>query len=380
MALTRIGNQAITLDAAEIPNLDASKIVSGTIDNNRLNITEFDDNKIVNDISTLALRQASNENKAAYNTSSMYVDIFQDASGITNLTNTNRNVLEYISSVSSSEAYETGDRESQYTITLSGISGSDFASGDAGNWLNGEIDTGSLNAWYWNSNGSNMNGNSFTFDLGSGNSKIYTGAKLYQDRRTGDGSNPSSGNWKWQGSNDNASYTDLISSFTWDGNDGIPVGSASPNLYTSEATWSNDTAYRYIRLIGIAGGTTTTNPWQMELEFKVKTINANATGSFESNAITAPSSVNKMGAIITYENSAGVNNLNSDIVLKLSADGGSNYATATLAAMPDFSSGIKMARVNDLSVQAGTSLKYKIEFANQSATKEARIRGCSLQF
>ena len=37
MALTRIGNQAISLDAAEIPNLDASKIVSGTIDNNRLN-------------------------------------------------------------------------------------------------------------------------------------------------------------------------------------------------------------------------------------------------------------------------------------------------------------------------------------------------------
>ena len=48
--------------------------------------------------------------------------------------------------------------------------------------------------------------------------------------------------------------------------------------------------------------------------------------------------------------------------------------------MPDFTSGIKMAKVNDLSVTAGTSLKYKIEFANQSATKEARIRGCSLQF
>jgi len=49
--------------------------------------------------------------------------------------------------------------------------------------------------------------------------------------------------------------------------------------------------------------------------------------------------------------------------------------------MPDFSSGIKMARVNDLSVTAGTSLKYKIEFANQAdGSKEARIRGCSLQF
>ena len=31
--------------------------------------------------------------------------------------------------------------------------------------------------------------------------------------------------------------------------------------------------------------------------------------------------------------------------------------------MPDFASGIKMAKVNDVSVTAGTQLKYKIEFA-----------------
>jgi hypothetical protein len=108
---------------------------------------------------------------------------------------------------------------------------------------------------------------------------------------------------------------------------------------------------------------------------------ANATGSFESNAITASSSTNKMGAVITYQDQAGTNALNTDIVLKLSADGGSNYSTATLTAMPDFATGIKMAKVNDLSVTAGTSLKYKIEFANQaSGSKEARIRGVSLQY
>ena len=51
-----------------------------------------------------------------------------------------------------------------------------------------------------------------------------------------------------------------------------------------------------------------------------------------------------------------------------------------MTALPDFATGIKMARVNDLSVTAGTSLKYKISFANQSSTKEARIRGVSLQY
>ena len=108
---------------------------------------------------------------------------------------------------------------------------------------------------------------------------------------------------------------------------------------------------------------------------------SSATGNFISNAITAPSSVSKMGAIITYQDNAGTNTLNTDVILKLSADNGSNYSTATLTAMPDFASGIKMAKVNDLSVTAGTQLKYKIEFANQaSGSKEARIRGVSLQY
>ena len=107
---------------------------------------------------------------------------------------------------------------------------------------------------------------------------------------------------------------------------------------------------------------------------------ANATGSFEGVAITAGSSTSKMGAVITYKDQSGTNTLNSDLVLKLSADNGSNYSTATLTALPDFSSGVKCCSVADLSVTAGTQLKYKIEFANQSSSKNARITGVSLQY
>ena len=88
-----------------------------------------------------------------------------------------------------------------------------------------------------------------------------------------------------------------------------------------------------------------------------------------------------MGAVITYQDHAGTNALNTDVVLQLSADNGSNFSTATLEALPDFASGIKCAKVNGLSVTAGTQLKYKISFANQSSgSKEARIRGVSLQY
>ena len=116
MALTRIGNQAITLDAAEIPNLDAAKITSGQFADARIaasnvsqHATSFDDNKIVNDISTLGLRVHTQENLSASNTNSASFDTFQDSSGITGLTNVQRSTSEYMSSAiqGSTNSYQT---------------------------------------------------------------------------------------------------------------------------------------------------------------------------------------------------------------------------------------------------------------------------------
>ena len=68
MAIIKVRNPAIDLDAAEIPNLDASKnnkcttfATEGTrvaASSVNQHATSFDDNKLVNDISTLALRQS----------------------------------------------------------------------------------------------------------------------------------------------------------------------------------------------------------------------------------------------------------------------------------------------------------------------------------
>ena len=84
MALTRIGNQAITLDANEIPSLPASKITSGTFADARIaasNVTQHsaptDLQPIKSDISALALREATNESSAAFNLPNQHIDTFQ---------------------------------------------------------------------------------------------------------------------------------------------------------------------------------------------------------------------------------------------------------------------------------------------------------------
>ena len=85
----------------------------------------------------------------------------------------------------------------------------------------------------------------------------------------------------------------------------------------------------------------------------------NATGSFEGVAITRISIsgsrwVEVMASLIKII--VGTNALNGDIVLKFSADNGYNNSTATLTAM-DFATGIKMAKVNDLSVYCWYTIK-----------------------
>jgi hypothetical protein len=378
--------------------LSAGKITSGTFADARIaasnvsqHATSFDDNKIVNDISTLAIRQASNENKAAYNTNSMYVDVFQDSTGIGNLTNATRNASEYVSSTSVSNSDSSVDIDSTSEFNTY------FTMNDTA-WVNYNSNDGVDNRTFtkttnytgtdtnlqrffsgsdiWNNTNTVANNWVIGFDFGA--TRSISPTKINFTHRVGYGSLLNPGGIKVWGSNDLSSVS-VVTDF------GSGVYHQS-NPYSNAGNTSISTS-NFFRYVGFSyqyvGGTNypQVNDGEIVGTLRTQTLGVGATGNFTSNAITAPSSVSKMGAIITYQNNAGTNALNSDIVLKLSADNGSNFTTATLTAMPDFASGIKMAKVNDLSVTAGTQLKYKIEFANQaSGSKEARIRGVSLQY
>jgi len=438
----------------------ASSIASGTFADARIassnvsqHATSFDDNKIVNDISTLAIRQASNENKGAYNTNSMFVDVFQDGTGIASNTNAPRNSSEYVSTAvltsgpslpTGTSFYLRGDQANGSTsfTDLSTNSLSITGNGSIAHSNNrGKI--GSTSIYFDGSTKHLSMANNSAFHFATGEFKV----EMWVNFPNFDGSSSkvlmSQGGWGtatdyagWTFWIDSAEKLNLNSSSNNTGSH----GSWSVNMSSNVLTWNSNTWYhcaiarnsngeikifrdgtqvsyssttgqanstdfaegsRDFRIGMASDGTAASAPTMYVDNILVTkgsgagrsanftpdtshygdTLTTNATGNFISNAITAPSSTSKMGAIITYQDQAGTNTLNTDIVLQLSADNGSNFATATLTAMPDFASGIKMAKVNDLSVTAGTQLKYKISFANQSSgSKEARIRGVSLQY
>jgi len=420
---------------ADIPNLSASKITSGTFADARIaasNVSQhaqsFDDNKIVNDISTLGLRVHTQENLNASNTNSASFDVFQDSSAITSLTNCERNSSEFISTTTgSSESsviafpdsgylgidsnssrpsantnwtcecwFRTTDTSEQYQgIVGSALDhygyniqlnepGPDFrVFVGNGSWTvsanDGSLSSIGISQDTWHHFAGVKTGTTFkqyidgslksthTGNIADNSSHFYYGVsqltartfKGYMTQLRVSSIERYTGN-----------FTPATSSFTTDSDTLILINSDTTNGSTTFTSNPTRTITRYGS--GIVHSTAVSSP--------ITTAATNATGSFENNAITA-ASTSKMGAVITYQDNAGTNTLNTDIVLKLSADNGSNYSTATLTALPDFATGIKMAKVNDLSVTAGTQLKYQLNFANQaSGSKEARIRGVSLQY
>ena len=447
MAIITVRNRAINLDAAEIPNIDASKITSGTFADARIaasnvsqHATSFDDNKIVNDISTLGLRVHTQENLNASNTNSASFDVFQDSSGITNITNCERNQSEFIASVIGA-GFAT-DNAGTLLTNLHNVHNFDnnktdnyqgnmvLSDSDVAPTFSSSIKKFGTHSVYSaaNNQGYSMNYNSTGHSNFASNESTSMSCWIYQTSDNAqwnmiyDGIS-SSGNhgFIFAGRYQNQDDTGIYDNNGWANGGGTIVLNQWHHMVFMISTSKKEMYFDGVRQINASGsfswhGSDASHRlfkrydnganlhfngycdqlcfWKNKIlstteiadlynsgsgnEFTSGT--SNATGSFEGVAITAPST-NKMGAVITYQDNAGTNALNTDIVLKLSADNGSNYSTATLTALPDFASGIKCAKVNDLSVTAGTQLKYKLEFANQaSGSKEARIRGISLQY
>jgi hypothetical protein len=418
-------------NADTIPNLPTSKITSGTFADARIaasnvsqHATSFDDDKIVNDLSTLGLRVHTQENLSASNTNSASFDTFQDSTAVSNLTNTSRDANEFMSSTVFADTSVTINN-SNYTTYIDSVKGvqasntlrptgsneltaitnfdtvTDNTTYDGTNSGTGSAHLGTKGAYLFGNNGDSdtsywrVNNNV----AGAAASNYYFHTILLKLNLTAfnnEGFAIRDYSLKWRNGSGNFWWNQMYGSVDVTGIDtsnedhnslvlksGSGISNGTSYTASSDGTAQSSNTVKSKLIIIDQFHYNGTNSYMFDnltITGLAPVGTINASGSFTGNNITA-SSTNKMGAVITYQDQAGTNALNTDIVLQLSADGGSNFSTATLTALPDFATGIKMAKVNDLSVTAGTSLTYKISFANQSSgSKEARIRGVSLQF
>jgi len=221
------------------------------------------------------------------------------------------------------------------------------------------------------------------FDFGSG--KIYKSCEWLIDS-----SGASDGTWKWQGSNDAASWTDIGSSFSL----GYNSDSNLNRFNISSNLRANTTSYRYYQLTGVSGSTntsgrrlgcyfgTTNGGARWGANFSVNTVAYEGITDMTlvSTATTAEATPTTGDIVMTYTNGAGTATVNTDLKAYVSRDNGTTWTQATLSSEGTTGGHTILTAHNvDISSQpSGTSMRYKIETLNQSASKETRIQAVSL--
>ena len=99
-----------------------------------------------------------------------------------------------------------------------------------------------------------------------------------------------------------------------------------------------------------------------------------------SNATTASSAPTTGDIVMTYSDGAGTATVGTDLKAYISRNDGSNWTEVTLSSEGTTGGHTILTAHNvDISSQpSGTSMRYKIETLNQSASKETRIQAVSL--
>ena len=433
-----VDNARITLDAAEVPNLDASKITTGTIADARVpasavtqHVTATDLSPVENDLAILALQNAVNSNITAHGLQNSWIEQFEDSGSITALTNCARNsTSEYISSVSAATITSTTKLLIESDTTNGSTTFTDRSSVGRTITANSSISHTTSEKKFGTSSIHYNGGTSWLYtddaaDLRFGTS-VHTIEFWFKQNSSENGHFVN----KWIAGSYDSFYIHVTGSVlsvkanssgsSWDINTNGSTNVVD-NVWHHCACTLNGTALTLwldgaSELTGTVGNSGQiydgTGKWTLggqhqdgnnpytgymeDIHFStdVKYTGSftptqaypdvvSSTGSFTSTTITPQDSASKssLGLVILYKNNAGTNTLNTDVICKVSADNGSNYSTCILASKGTFSTGINIAIAPAISVTAGTQLKYKVEFANQaSGSKEAQIHGVALQY
>jgi hypothetical protein len=139
--------------------------------------------------------------------------------------------------ISYDNSYGSGDRTSIITVT------SNVLDPGANNLVDGDFTTAGDTTFI---NGAGVSSSKYIrFQFAA--AQILTAATFYQTATLNPQSNTSHGTWKWQGSNDGSSWTDIGSSFTLNG------CQTALEAQTLNELSDNTTSYTYYQLCGVSG-------------------------------------------------------------------------------------------------------------------------------
>ena len=341
--------------AANLTSIPAGQL-TGTIADARISsssvtqhVTYFDDTSIRHDISMLALHFADTNNKTAFDLANSTIDQMDTAASISTSTTASFN------SASANEYWKAGTE----TEVASGITDFPSNSGLSGTVVLSRLTDDDLTNWAFHTDSSGVGAN-FVIDLQA--QKAITKIRF----NTGPGVT-NSVIWRVEGSNDNSSFTHTGSSIDLSGRSG----------WTEIDGFSHNYRYfKFYKTSGAQGG-----GYHRELEMYEGTITA--TGSIISDTYTASSSRTQVAGVLLYRDLHGSATLGTDLKVFYSCNNGSNFTEASsyTALSMAFKTGVKAVTLGKATCTAGTQIKFKVEWANQSAgSKETAVQGVALQY
>ena len=339
--------------AANLTSIPAGQL-TGTIADARISsssvtqhVTSFDDTSIRHDISMLALHFADTNNKTAFDLANSTIDQMETAASIATVSTASFN--------ESNEYWKAGTE----TEVASGITDFPSNSGLSGTVVLSRLTDDDLTNWAFHTDSSGV-GAYFVIDLQA--QKNITKIRL----NTGPGVT-NSVNWQIQGSNDNSSFTDT----------GADIDVSNRSGWTEiDGFNANYRYFKFYKTTSNAGG-----GYHRELDMYEGALTA--TGSITSNTYTASSSRTQVAGVLLYRDLHGSATLGTDLKVFYSCNNGSNFTEAssyTLLSMA-FKTGVKAVSLGKATCTAGTQIKFKVEWANQSTgSKETAVQGVALQY
>jgi len=432
------------LTASQIPNLDTAKITTGTMADARIassnvtqHVTATDLTPVRQDVLTLALKQAVQENSTKFNLPNSSICKFEaDADfNLAGSTDVARNASEYIWSASGSEGAFTNDSNTKLLLHFDGAdaatSTSDASDSSHGITFNGnaQLDTAikkfGTASLLLDGSGDLLDITGTTGDFNHGTSDWTYECWFYSDSFAG-----SAKTIFMQGTHDAAGEIMLRFDTSSNLNMELMNSSSTPVRITgstavSTGAWhhlavTKQTASNLIRayIDGVQEDTVASpasygsstelhignlTGYSMYFDGNIdevrvsdnnrypdgttfspnSTLAANATGTALGTTNVPTSAVTDVSGVMLLKDAYGTSSFGSgnDIIVSYTCDNSNWTAVTDYTDAGTFSTGIKMIKLGKKTCTSGSDVRWKIVWANQVASsKEAQIYGIGLNY